>query len=470
MHKSIIIGLLMVVIVVTLPAGFGYLATSRYHRLVNAINESGQVKLELIKQDRGWLASDILLRVSLSPHNQQSLEKYTKHSGEFKAIFVRSTLYHGPFPVSGEMVTFSPMVAHVVHQWIDAPESNRPVNLFDYTLTTDLNFDGSQQIKAAIHSLDEPLVMDEMKIDWRQITATIDLNLDDNKLELAAKIPFLLLSTAKDYLLIESLRVDSEFKKGTEGLAVGSSLLSLDRFLVRDRSTEMDFFIKDVHMQSESSLHQSMMDVHTHIDMSTLGIADEYFGKGEFDLDFRNLDAGVLARLSNKYHEFSQQDPIPEQQAKILMGSILLMEAANFLQTGPELELKVLQLDGDQENMEGYAKIAVDNSQPLLLTNPTLLQEIIRAKVRLVIPESLLISYHTALLRAEHVRAKLIIATPKLRELAMARVKTLLMPFVSTNMLRYADHEYQLNASLEQGNLLINGKSLNILPGSEFTQ
>lgn len=465
MYKGIIIaGVLLLIIIVALPAGFGYLATSRFQHLLDSVNESGDVKFEVVRRERGWLVTDYLLHVRLSSHYQQSLAQSGKLANASPAMYVRSTLHHGPFPLSGDVAPFTVMVAHVNHQWIDSPETNRAIDLFDYTFTTDLHFDGSQQIHIDIHSLDKPLLVGQMQFDWRDITARFDLNEDVSEVLMAVKIPFLQWSTAKSQLLIETFLLDAEMKKGIEGLMLGSTILSVDRLLARDSASELDFFIKDVNMHTESKARQSTIDVHASIKMNNLGFADERFGKGEFNLVFRNLDAGVLARLTSKFRELSSQGPLPEQQAKILVGTTLLMEMTKFLQSGPELELVALRLEGEQDSLDGYAKLAVDNSQASLLSNPFLAKDSIKANVRLVIPESLLVSYHTAQLRLEHARARLKTVSPRLRELAMERVKNSLAPFVATEMLRYADHKYQFDASLMRGKWLVNGKPLYISP------
>ncbi len=461
MKKGMILLLVLVGALVAAPFGFSFWAESRLNGLLDDLNESGVVSFTIIKMDRGWFSTDSIIEAELDVSLSQKMNKLSQDGGPPRLV-LKNTIHHGPFPFLQGHFSPIPVVATMDTKFMKSIGSDEPLINLDYSMLTDFGLAGNSHVKVDIPEWDGPIESGKANLQWKGLQADLNLAKGLGAADITINAPYLKIKGENGGMLLESLTVDSESTVGIEGLSLGSAQFKIANIVIEDEKSGADFSIKNVDINSETTATGDSIDSVTRFNIASFSMSGENFGPGVFSLAFKNLDAGAIARISNKYKEVSSQGNVPPEQMNMMLGATLLSEMSNLLQKGPEIEISEISLGSATGKLMGNAKITVDNSRPELLTNPMLIKDAIIGEVDLEIPEELLVAMNMAALRQEFKSVNIQYTEEQLQSMAKSRVTKRFSPLVAGNIFTQAGNMYKFNASFKNGVPAVNGKPFQI--------
>jgi len=462
MKKSMILLLVLVGGLVAAPFGFSFWAESRLNGLLDDLNESGVVNFTVIKLDRGWFSTESIIEAEMGASLSQKMKKLSTADGETPVLILKNTIHHGPFPFIKGHFSPVPVVATMDTHFLKSISSDEPLVNMDYSMLTHLGLGGNSRVKVDIPEWDGPIESGKANMQWKGLQADLNLSKGLDAADITINAPYLNIKGETGSMLLESLTVDSMSTVGIEGLSLGSAQFKIAKIVIEDKKTGVDFSINDIGIDSETTATGDSINSVTQFNLATFTMSGEKFGPGVFSLAFRNLDAGAIARISNKYKEVSSQGNVPPEQMNMMLGATLLSEMSNLLQKGPEIEMSEISLGSSSGKLMGNARLTVDNSRPELLTNPMLIKDAIIGEVDLEIPEELLVAMNMAALRQEFKSVNIQYTEDQLQSMAKSRVSKRFAPLVAGNIFTKAGNMYKFSASFKNGVPTVNGKPFQI--------
>jgi uncharacterized protein YdgA (DUF945 family) len=467
MKKGVIVLVVLVAVLAAAPFGFSFWAESRLNSMLDDLNEAAVVDFTLIRMDRGWFSSEAIIEAEMAPSLSQKVSKLQQGQGAalMPGMVLKNTIYHGPFPFMSGSFSGLPVIASVDTKFVKSMEGEEPLLDFDYSMVTDFSMSGKNHVSMDIPEWDGAVDGGKATMQWKGLNGDISFSsgLQDAKMNIAA--PYLKIQGKDGSMLLESLKVDSESEVGIEGLSLGSATFTIGKIAVQDSKSNVDFIIDDLGMTADTTATGDNINSTARFTIAAFTLAGERFGPGAFSLAFRNLDAGAVARISNKYKEISTQGDMPPEQVNMMLGTTLLAEMSTLLQKGPEIEIGELSLAAASGKLIGTARLTVDTSQPEMLNNPLTIKDTIIGEVDVEIPEDLLVALNVAAIRQEFMSVKIEYTEEQLQTMAKNRVSKRFAPLVGANIFTHVGNMYKFSASFKDGVPVVNGQPFQIPMG-----
>jgi len=472
MKKGVVLLIVLVVAVAVLPFGFSFWAESKLRSVLKDFNEAGVVEFTVLKVDRGWFSSDATIVAELSPGLSGKVNKLQKmgDKGETPRGVLNSTIHHGPFPLTGGGFSAVPVIATVDTKLMKSVGQNEPLLAIDYTMQLTLAMMGKDHLKVDIPEWNGPMGEGEANIQWKGLKSDFSFAQGLKAADVKMDAPFLEIKGKDGKMLLESLKVDSSSTVGIEGLSLGSASFTIGKLHVQDEKVGADFSLKDIGIAAETTAIGDNIDSKVQFNIAGLSFTGEDFGPGVFTMAFRNLDAGAIARISNKYKEMSNQGNMPPEQMNMMMSATLFSEMAALLEKGPEIEIGELSLSSTKGKLMGTARVTVDNSKPEMLSNPMLIKDAIIGEVDLEIPLDLMVSLNMAAIRQEFKSVNIEYTEEQLQTMAKSRVEKRFAPLVAGNIFTRIGDMYKFNASFKEGVPVVNGQPFQLPMGGAPAQ
>jgi uncharacterized protein YdgA (DUF945 family) len=464
MKKGVVLLIVLVVAIAVLPFGFSFWAESRLNNVLKDFNEAGVVEFTVLKIDRGWFSSEATIVAELAAGLSGKVKELQQmgDKGETPRVVLNSTIHHGPFPLTGSGFSAVPVVAIVDTKLMKSVGESEPLLAIDYTLLTTLALMGKNHIKVDIPEWNGPMGEGEANIQWKGLTSDFSFADGLQAADVKMDAPYLEIKGKDGNMLIESLKVDSNSEVGIEGLSLGSATFTIGKLSVLDEKAGADFSLNDINIAAKTTASGDNIDSTVEFNIAGISLTGESFGPGVFTMAFRNLDAGAIARISNKYKEMSNQPDMPPEQMNMMMSATLFSEMSALLEKGPEIEIGELSLSSTKGKLMGTARVTVDNSKPEMLSNPMLIKDAIIGEVDLEIPMDLMVSLNMAAIRQEFKSVNIEYTEEQLQTMAKSRVEKRFAPLVAGNIFTRIGDMYKFSASFKEGMPVVNGKPFQI--------
>jgi len=462
---------LLVVVIAAAPFGFGFWADARLNALLDDFNKAGVVDFTVIKTNKGWFSSNVIIEAELSSAMSQKLKK-TKAGGadlDPPKIVLESTLHHGPFPFMSGKFSLAPVIATVDTKFLKDLESNEALINIDYEMLTEFNLTGNTTVFLDIPEWSGPMGKDNATVEWKGLVGTIKLAKGLSHADMDVQAPLLKINSETGGLTIGSLNLKSTSKVGIAGLSLGKADFSIGNIEFNDKKAGSAFSIGNTTIKADTSESGGNLDSKLDFNMADLKIAGDAYGPAVFSMAFRNFEANSIARINEKLKEIQAQG-IPQDQANMMMGMALMSELTNLLKEGPEIEIAELSLASTVGKLTGNASILIDASRPELLSNPMLIKDAVIGKLDFEVPEELLVAFNMGVLRKELKDVSIQYTDEQLKTMAKSRVNKRMEAMVSANIFIKVGNMYKISASFEKGVPTVNGKILPIPFGAAPTR
>lgn len=185
-----------------------------------------------------------------------------------------------------------------------------------------------------------------------------------------------------------------------------------------------------------------------------LEVGGERYGPGELEIVLRNLDVAALERFRATTAAVPSGDAAEEREAAVVEAARAALPA--LLASSPELELRVLRLDGPAGRLAASGRLGFDDVDPALLTSPLVAALALRAEAQLFVPGALLERVVTGVLDAR--TAEMDLDDADRADWTRRRKAEFLRGAVAGNLLRPTAGGFRLDLRYREGELVLNGR------------
>jgi len=462
MKKVIGLVLILLIVGVAAPFGFGFWADARLNAMLEDFNKGGMLDFTVIKTNKGWFTSSAIIEAELAG---SLASKYSKASEGGAVtppkVVLKSTIYHGPFPFMSGSFSLNPVIGLMDTQFIKDLDSEEPLINLDYTVKTEFSLAGDSNVLLDIPEWTGPLgSKDNANVEWKGLSGSIKMAKGLKNTDLNITAPLLKITSDTANLIVESLQMTSSSYIGIAGLSMGKADFSIANIEFNDPAKSV-VSIGNTSIKADTSETGSNVNSEIAFNMAKLNIAGAEYGPAVFSMAFRNLEANAVARINEKMKEIQSQN-IPKDQVGMMMGATLMGELSNLLKQGPEIEISELSMASAVGKMTGNARVTVDTSKPELLSNPFLVKDAIVGELDFSIPEELLVIMNMGIVKKELKDANIDYSEDQLKAMAKSRVAKNMGGLVAANIFTKVGNMYQITASFEKGIPTVNGSVLAI--------
>jgi len=457
MKKVIVILLLLVALGAAAPFGFGFWADARLAELVAEANKSGVVDFTIIKTEKGWFTTQVILEAEPSGKLADSINKSKMPLAAGSKLVLRGTIYHGPFPFMNGSLSMIPVIGTMDSRFVKGIDSTEGLVNIDYSMKVIFALTGNTNVKIDIPAWNGPLGKGDANLEWKGLRGDISFSSGMKSAKMDIKAPFMKVLSKKGTLLMESFSIESDSKEGIEGLSLGNANFKIGKIEFKEAMSGSDFKMSDAAMVVNSGATGDNVYMDMSLNIANVIASGEQYGPFVFKFGLKNLDAGALARIQEKVNAASE-GKLPPDQVKMMMATTMMAEMSNLLTKGPVVEIPELSLRSTVGNMMGSARLSVDTSKPALLANPFLIKNALVGEVDIEISEKLMVAMTLVTIRKEFKEAQIKYTEDQLKTMAQSRVNKRMSGLVAANMFVKDGDMYRFKAGIKDGIPTVNGQ------------
>ncbi|KTD33160.1 putative membrane protein YdgA-like protein [Legionella nautarum] len=489
-------GLVIILVVLLLGSyyGMGYLTEKQVKEDLKTVNQSNGLTVNLEGYNRGWFTSKAILNwgLHIPAHVVSSADgqSETVAAQDFQ-MKMPLTIHHGPVIFADKSVKFGLGYAHTelllpekfAQQFNNAfsSESTQPkldLSLFvSYLLNTNID--------ASVPAFKLIAKQGNGQLDWLGMTSSTSLSPDMKKV--SGNITVDGLRIAKGPIKTDMSSVTSEYNlhKTSSGLYLGDASLSFPSLVITNNDKKI-FELAQFDVHSDTNIEEGLFNSHFKSSIEKIATNDKTYGPGRLEVAIRNLDADALARINQQANQL-QQGPDAQRQQALLA---ILPELPQLFSKGAEFEVTELNFVMPQGTIEGNLMVSLPKSAT---TNPFELIQKIQGNGKLKVP-----SVVVKELISESIRQKMLAApqppqtiqqgivqqmqqqagtapagssnnaTPPatidlnaVAQQASAAADKQIATMIQSGVLAVQGNDYVIEANLNQGQLMVNGKPFN---------
>ena len=457
MKKVIVILLLLVAVGAGAPFGFGFWADARLTELVAEANKSGVVDFAIIKTEKGWFSTQVVMEAEPAGKLSDSLRKSNISQATNSKLILRGTIYHGPFTFMNGGLSLIPVVGTMDSRFVKGVDSTEGILNIDYSIRVIFALTGNTNVNVNIPAWKGPLGKGDANLEWKGLRGDIDFSKGMKSAKMDINAPYLKLVSGKGSLVMESFSVSSDFKEGIEAISLGNAAFRIGKIEFSDSVTRSDFKMDSAVILTDTNAESDNINMDISVNVAKVMASGEQYGPFVFKLGIKNLDAGALARIKEKMKS-AQEGNVPREQVNMMMATTMMSEMSTFLTKGPVIAIPELSLQSTVGNMKGSARLTVDTSKPELLANPFLIKNALLGEVDIEISEKLMVAMALVSIRKEFREANIKYTEDQLKTMAQSRVKNRMSGMVSANLFIKEGDMYRFKGGIKDGIPMVNGK------------
>lgn len=482
MKKLLILVVLIVFLAMGLWCGatfwYGVKTEERYYALLRQASNIQNLRFENESYSRGFLDSRARTVLVIQPSPGTAAENPPIR------ITLAHDITHGPFPFhkSVEGVRqFKPLAAIIETRVVFSPETRdhlaelyAQIPELEATRDTTLIFlDGNGLERFVIPAFRRTLGgEDPLTLDWNGLSLQLNFTSEFKRLSGSLSIPAMEILGKDLSLKIQGVQSSFNSEEGIQGLSLGEASFSLGalEFTERDAAGSSFFQLGGFNITTSAKASGDLVNLRLNVRSDEVRVDEIQARSSVFDLEFRNLDAASLAKMARTLDEPETQPapgPLEPAQDKILVRYLELLPG--LLKKSPEIELRQLDIQTSDGNFTARAKITYDGaksaSAPYLylpaLVNGVSAQAEILAGERLVrrVAAAFLEDAILAQIQEENVED---LDEEEIHDLVSTRIDDRLNALTARNFLVEQDGSYRATASYNAGEILWNGRPLQV--------
>ncbi|MEQ9618683.1 MAG: YdgA family protein [Deltaproteobacteria bacterium] len=471
MRVILIILIVILIALLGLPYWFGIQTEKDYKNITKDYSESEHLEITDQSYQKGWL-------------NSKAKTTFLLINGDSGILKLEEidTIYHGPIPLQllfGEQAVLRPVMAV-----IDSEVRVIPVKESDYSeiiknippleLFTTLSLDGHGTTQITMRGLNTESGKQGEKLVWNGLEGVIDFGPQLESLDTRLKSPGLEIDGKDTELSITDIEGESNliYKDKGHNYPTGEASVSVKELFVKstdDETGEEDYVrINGIRISGSTEEETGTLSSAHSAGFEEIEIAGRKYGPGGYDLAIRNIDIASWRKIQKLINE-NERTRDTEQSKEQFMTELTLI-LPDLVRKSPEIELTKLSIETDKGVLQGYALISVDGSNlenPELAANPLFLITSIKASAELSISKTLLKSMLTDYEMDEISDDYKNLGNPmpsanELEEMAEKAAEEKIKELLNKNFIVIEGESYELRASYEMGQVMLNGSPLGL--------
>ncbi|MDX2346169.1 MAG: YdgA family protein [Legionella sp.] len=477
MKKIIIILLVLVVVVFGGYFSTGLITERTLKKNLNVLNQANDFSVDLVDYQRGLLQST----ANLTWHLQMP-EKMLKKEGDNALVTPPKTytfdmplvIYHGPVVFGDGHVRFGLGAAHgklflpevyaSEFSNVFSPQSTQP----ELTIKLFVSYLNKTHLELEVPAFQLFTLKDKNQFEWLGMNSDLRFSPESTRLQGHFILDGLRLTGEKFRILLNKLTSEYNIHKADNGLFLGDAKLNLPVLQVTDKK-QTEFEVKQLELNSSSSLKNDLFGSSFHAAFKTLLSQDRTYGPGELDVAIKNLNAKVLSEINQQVNQLQQAGTMGNEAQQVLLS--LLPKLPRLLEKGAVFEVSTLKLNLPEGALDGLLRITFPQLEP----NDAPMQMLtkIEGEGHLNMPatfvKSLLVrSFQQQLIRAnaepkaepkaeDKDATKTAVTLAELNQQAVHHADQKLADLIQVGVLQAKGADYVLELKLSSGRLLVNG-------------
>jgi len=382
MRKTVVVLIAVVVLsVLALPYGFGFLTEKAYTRAVERLARSNGLRLSDRHYHRGWLGATAT--TTLMQRGLPLQLRLTHH------------LAHGPFPYAARLEGQAPWLpvgarvrTEVAILAPPASKANTAAALPILTAETLVTLNGEGESHITVRPGQTP-----RGTHWGQGAGTarfsadgsrfaIDLTLSGAELHIDP-----LAEIGDEHLTVDDARVVAEFTESADGILLGKVQLALGELAAPSVAT-----LRRLSIDLQSSARHGLLDLSAAPEIGEVRLGDQPLGALQLAVDVKRFDLAHVARLDDAVEGLSNANAGAEELSLRALGQMAKL-LSGLSKTAPELEIRDFRFQATAGDVRGHAKLTLDGRSLDTQRNPMLLLVALRADAELDVARPLMRTY-----------------------------------------------------------------------------
>jgi uncharacterized protein YdgA (DUF945 family) len=464
MRAILIIIFLILIAVLGLPYWFGMKAEHEYNNLMETVSKFENLEIVSKSYKRGWLKSLGEITFSINEGDDNPIE-----------IIEKDTIYHGPVPIgllSKGKLNLKPVMA-VIETKVEITSDTEKeyskiiASLPPIDFKTTLSLSGHGTTIISIPSIDRKLE-DGKTLKWSGLSGAVNFTPDLKEVSYDINSSKIEIEDDTFRLSINNINLSSNLSYPASNYTnpLGDVEVRIEEFSSEGKDNGELNKVTLTNLQFTGSTNQNgNLLNHTHsLGFETLVVGRNSYGPGIYELELRNINKDAIEEIQKELNEDqnTQESATTKEElwARIMKVLPLLLEGS------PEIELTKLSIKTGEGEILGHALISL-KGDPELAANPILLLAAVSAELKLSVSkpllESLLKDYKIEEITDEmKSQNEALPSDKKLQNLGKTRAQSEIKQMLDQNILVPKNGNYKIEASYRLGEIILNGKPLDL--------
>ncbi len=464
MRAILIIIFLILIAVLGLPWWFGMKAEHEYNNLMETVSKFENLEIVSKSYKRGWLKSLGEITFSINEGDDNPIE-----------IIEKDTIYHGPVPIgllSKGKLNLKPVMA-VIETKVEITSDTEKeyskiiASLPPIDFKTTLSLSGHGTTIISVPSIDRKLE-DEKTLKWSGLSGAVNFTPDLKEVSYDINSSKIEIEDDTFRLSINNINLSSNLSYPASNYTnpLGDVEVRIEEFSSegKDNGELNKVTLTNLQFTGSTNQNENLLN-HTHsLGFETLVVGRNSYGPGIYELELRNINKDAIEEIQKELNE--DQNTQESATTKEELWARIMKVLPRLLEGSPEIELTKLSIKTGEGELLGHALISL-KGDPELAVNPLLLLAAVSAELKLSVSkpllESLLKDYKIEEITDEmKSQNEALPSDKKLQNLGKTRAQSEIKQMLDQNLLVLKDGNYKIEASYRLGEIILNGKPLDL--------
>ncbi|WP_226052326.1 YdgA family protein [Dickeya chrysanthemi] len=336
--------------------------------LKNAYPQAG-VKVAFRDYQRGLFKSQValVLQSDGSNANEHLL-------GANEEVVFNTTVFHGPFPLTGNQFSLKPAMA-AVHSELANTESVKALfeltkNKPFITANSRIDYNGDTHSAVTLEALD--VTDQDMKVNFSGTTLLVDLAGDLRAGKVAGNVASLTMEKTNlqgqnEKLTLQDLALNSDTRKGKFDLEIGDARLTLKKLALNVQSGD-SLVLNDFSLINHTTEDDANLAGQLALSLGSALFRDQNLGSWNLNFNFSGLDGKGTRQFMTEYQKNLQSmlqniDHVPPEVYNQQLAALVLHNLPQLLKGNPSI--KIAPFSWKNGKGESTFTLALDLTDPL---------------------------------------------------------------------------------------------------------
>jgi uncharacterized protein YdgA (DUF945 family) len=464
MRAILIIIFLILIAVLGLPYWFGMKAEHEYNNLIETVYKFENLEIVNKSYKRGWLKSSAEITFSINEGDDNPIE-----------IIEKDTIYHGPVPIgllSKGKLNLKPVMA-VIETKVDITSDTEKeyskiiASLPPIDFKTTLSLSGHGTTIISVPSIDRKLE-DGKILKWSGLSGAVNFTPDLKEVSYDINSSKIEIEDDTFRLSINNINLSSNLSYPASNYTnpLGDVEVRIEEFSSegKDNGELNKVTLSNLQFTGSTNQNGNLLN-HTHsLGFETLVVGRNSYGPGIYELELRNINKDAIEEIQKELNE--DQNTQESATTKEELWARIMKVLPRLLEGSPEIELTKLSIKTGEGEILGHALISL-KGDPELAANPLLLLAAVSAELKLSVSKPLLgnllkdykIEEITDEIKSQNEAPP---SDKKLQNLGKTRAQSEIKQMLDQNILVLKNGNYKIEASYRLGEIILNGKPLDL--------
>ncbi len=455
MKKLAILFSILVAALFVAPGLIGFKVQSKYQDVISVMQQNG---LEVVSDDyrRGWFGA--------RAETKFKLKMPSGVTGKAVEFVMLNDIVHGPLSPDGGLALAAMGTSFKVDDKVLFPGEENSV------LRTSIGLGGNGETQIIIPALKLAGKPGRPEIQFSGAEGSISFDTGLSQFDMDIVMPGLWVAGDKgESLKFTEVILQGDSKAGLFSLLLGSGKFKIKQIDFNNPKKNIAVKIDAINISSDTSESDGKLAIAADYAVESVSVNDVVYGPAQFQIDFANISAEVVAKLQKEIRKMRALKLTKEQES-MAMINLLLGAGPDLLQANPGVNIKRLFVKTPDGDIDGSLAVTANGLQWGEIGNLQAVLQKLEAEAAISLPEKLFravmeMQAKVAMMRRIEQRQKLghEITTPSEEELdnmGKEMSEQQLQFLLQQEIVKREGTNISSQAKLGSGLLSVNGKTI----------